>query len=99
LPHPPDNIWEARRSRRRRPGVSKAPWPLSTPAVRWSPPGARRRAATLEALTSFLEGKGIQLRYGLPSSRLTNIERELIDMEIMLRSTWLAGAQVGVDDG
>jgi acyl-CoA dehydrogenase len=45
--------------------------------------------ATLETLKQFLAQKGITIRYGLPRSRLTSLERELIDMEVMLRSTWL----------
>jgi acyl-CoA dehydrogenase len=45
--------------------------------------------ATLETLKDLLAKKGITIRYGLPRSRLTNLERELIDMEVMLRSAWL----------
>jgi acyl-CoA dehydrogenase len=64
-----------------------ATFDASRPMVAASALGVAR--ATLEALKEFVEGKGIQVRYGLPRSRLTNIERELIDMEVMLRSTWL----------
>jgi acyl-CoA dehydrogenase len=64
-----------------------ATFDASRPMVAASALGVAR--ATLEALKEFLAGKGIQVRYGLPRSRLTNIERELIDMEIMLRSSWL----------
>jgi acyl-CoA dehydrogenase len=45
--------------------------------------------AALETLKDLLAQKGITVRYGLPRSRLTNIEREVIDMEVMLRSSWL----------
>ena len=64
-----------------------ATFDASRPMVAASALGVAR--ATLEAVKEFLEGKGIQVRYGLPRSRLSNIERELIDMEVMLRSTWL----------
>jgi acyl-CoA dehydrogenase len=45
--------------------------------------------ATLELLKELLEQQGISIRYGLPRQKLTNIEREVIDMEIMLQSAWL----------
>ncbi len=45
--------------------------------------------ATLELLKELLTQQGVTIRYGLPRSRLTNIEREIIDMEVMLRSAWL----------
>jgi acyl-CoA dehydrogenase len=45
--------------------------------------------ATLELLKEELEKNGITIRYGLPRQKLTNIEREVIDMEVMLRSAWL----------
>jgi len=45
--------------------------------------------AALELLRELLEEKGIEIRYGIPRSRLSNIEREIIDMEVQLRSTWL----------
>jgi acyl-CoA dehydrogenase len=45
--------------------------------------------AALEFLKEKLAENGIQIRYGLPRQKLTNIEREVIDMEIMLRSAWL----------
>jgi len=64
-----------------------ATFDASRPMVAASALGVAR--ATLEAVKEFLEGKGITVRYGLPRSRLSNIERELIDMEVMLRSTWL----------
>jgi acyl-CoA dehydrogenase len=45
--------------------------------------------ATVELLKEELEKSGISIRYGLPRQKLTNIEREVIDMEIQLRSAWL----------
>ncbi len=45
--------------------------------------------ATLELLKELLGQQGVTIRYGLPRSLLTNIEREIIDMEVMLRSAWL----------
>ncbi len=45
--------------------------------------------ATLELLKDMLKEKGVEIRYGLPRSRMTNIEREVVDMETMLQSTWL----------
>jgi acyl-CoA dehydrogenase len=45
--------------------------------------------ATLDLLKELLSQQGITIRYGLPRSKLTNIEREIIEMEVMLRSAWL----------
>jgi acyl-CoA dehydrogenase len=45
--------------------------------------------AALEFVKEKLADQGIQVRYGLPRQKLTNIERELIDMDVMLRSAWL----------
>lgn len=45
--------------------------------------------ASLELLKEMLAQKGITIRYGLPRQKLTNIERDVIDMEVMLRSAWL----------
>jgi len=45
--------------------------------------------ATLELLKELLAQQGITIRYGLPRQKLTSIERDMIDMEIMLRSAWL----------
>jgi len=45
--------------------------------------------AALELLKELLAQQGVVIRYGLPRQKLTNIEREVIDMEIMLRSAWL----------
>jgi len=45
--------------------------------------------ATLELLKELLAQQGISVRYGLPRQKLTSIERDIIDMEMMLRSAWL----------
>lgn len=45
--------------------------------------------AAFEFLKEKLAEHGVQIRYGLPRQKLTNIEREVIDMEIMLKSAWL----------
>ena len=45
--------------------------------------------AALDLLREKLLEQGITIRYGLPRQKLTSIEREFIDMEVMLRSAWL----------
>ncbi len=45
--------------------------------------------AALEFLKEKLDENGIQIRYGLPRQKLTSIERDVIDMEIQLKSAWL----------
>jgi acyl-CoA dehydrogenase len=45
--------------------------------------------ATLELLKELLADQGVEIRYGLPRQKMTNIEREIVDMEAMLRSAWL----------
>jgi len=45
--------------------------------------------ATLELLKEMLAEKGVTIRYGLPRQKLTAVERDVIDMEILLRSAWL----------
>ena len=45
--------------------------------------------AALEFLKEKLAENGVQIRYGVPRQKLTNIEREVIDCEIMLKSAWL----------
>ncbi len=45
--------------------------------------------ATIELLKEMLQEEGVEIRYGLPRSKMTNIEREIVDMETLLRSTWL----------
>lgn len=45
--------------------------------------------ATLELLKDLLAENGVTIRYGLPRQKLTGVERDVIDMEVMLRSAWL----------
>lgn len=45
--------------------------------------------AALEFVQEKLEEAGIEIRYGLPRQKMTNLEREVIDMETQLRSAWL----------
>ncbi len=45
--------------------------------------------AALEFLKEKLKENGVEIRYGLPRQKLSNIEREVIDMEIMVKSAWL----------
>jgi acyl-CoA dehydrogenase len=45
--------------------------------------------ATLELLKEMLAENGVEIRYGLPRQKLTSVERDVIDMEVMLRSAWL----------
>ena len=45
--------------------------------------------ATLELLKELLSQQGVTIRYGLPRQKLTSVERDVIDMEIMLESAWL----------
>lgn len=45
--------------------------------------------AALEFVQEKLAEEGIEIRYGLPKNKLTTIERDVIEMEYMLRSTWL----------
>ena len=45
--------------------------------------------ATLELLKEMLAQQGVVIRYGLPRQKLTSIERDVVDMEVMLRSAWL----------
>lgn len=45
--------------------------------------------ATVELLIKILANEGIEIRYGLPRQKLTAIEKDVIDMEVMLRSAWL----------
>jgi acyl-CoA dehydrogenase len=64
-----------------------ATFDASRPLVAASALGVAR--ATLERLKEVLEAHRLTIRYGLPRSRLTNLEREVIDMEVLLRSSWL----------
>jgi acyl-CoA dehydrogenase len=45
--------------------------------------------AALEFLKEKLAEAGVEIRYGLPRQKLTNVEREVIDMDVMLKSAWL----------
>lgn len=45
--------------------------------------------AALEFVKEKLTEKGVEIRYGLPRNKLTSIERDVIDMEVMLRAGWL----------
>jgi acyl-CoA dehydrogenase len=45
--------------------------------------------AALEFVKETLIEQGVEIRYGLPRQKMTNIEREVIDMEVLLRSAWL----------
>ena len=45
--------------------------------------------AALEFLKDALAQEGVEIRYGLPPSRMTNLEAEVIELEAMLRSAWL----------
>ena len=44
--------------------------------------------ATLELLKEMLAERGVTIRYGLPRQKMTSIEKDVIDMEIQLRSAW-----------
>jgi acyl-CoA dehydrogenase len=44
--------------------------------------------ATLELLKEMLAERGVTIRYGVPRQKLTTIEKDVIDMDIMLRSAW-----------
>ena len=45
--------------------------------------------AALDFLKEKLAESGVKIRYGLPRQKLTSIEWDVIDMEIMLKSSWL----------
>ena len=64
-----------------------ATFDATRPLVAASGVGVAR--AALDFLKEKLAENGVQIRYGLPRQKLTNIEREVIDMEIMLKSAWL----------
>jgi acyl-CoA dehydrogenase len=59
---------------------------VTRPLVAASGLGVAR--AALDEVKRLLEEQGVEIRYGLPRSRMTNIEREIVDMERMLRSSW-----------
>ncbi len=64
-----------------------ATFDATRPLVAASAMGIAR--AALDLFKDLIAQEGIEVRYGLPRSRLTNLEREVIDMEVMLRSAWL----------
>lgn len=45
--------------------------------------------AAVELLKQMLTERGVEIRYGLPRQKLTAIEQDVIDMEVMLESAWL----------
>jgi len=45
--------------------------------------------SAVEFVKEKLAEEGVEIRYGVARNRLTSIERDVIDMEIMLRSAWL----------
>ncbi len=45
--------------------------------------------ATLDLLKQMLSQQGVEIRYGTPRQKLSYIEKEVIDMEVMLESAWL----------
>lgn len=45
--------------------------------------------AAFERIKELLAEHGVEIRYGLPLQKLTGIERDIIQMEIQLRSAWL----------
>ena len=64
-----------------------ATFDATRPLVAASALGVAR--ATLAQFKEILAKEGVEIRYGLPKSLLTNLEREVIDMEVWLRSAWL----------
>jgi len=64
-----------------------ATFDATRPLVAASGVGVAR--AALEFLKEKLAENGVQIRYGLPRQKLTSIERDVIDMDIQLKSAWL----------
>lgn len=60
---------------------------VTRPLVAASALGVAR--AALEEVKRLLAEQGLAPRSGLPRQKLTSVERELVDMERMLRSSWL----------
>jgi len=60
---------------------------VTRPLVAASALGVAR--AALEFLRETVEREGLRPRTGLPRSRMTNLERELADLEALHRSAWL----------
>lgn len=64
-----------------------ATFDATRPLVAASGVGVAR--AALEFLKEKLAENGVRIRYGLPRQKLTSVERDVIDMDIMLKSAWL----------
>ncbi len=64
-----------------------ATFDATRPLVAASAVGVAR--AALEELKAMLEKQSAPIRYDLPRQKMSAIEREVVDMEIMLRSAWL----------
>jgi len=45
--------------------------------------------AALDELKKMLAEQGVTIRYNLPRQKLSSVEKDVIDMEIMLKSAWL----------
>jgi acyl-CoA dehydrogenase len=60
---------------------------VTRPLVAASALGIAR--AALELVKEMLAERGVEIRYGLPRQKMTSVEREIVDMERMLRSSWL----------
>lgn len=60
---------------------------VTRPLVAASALGVAR--AALEELKRVLAEEGVTLRMGLPRQKMTSIERDIVDMERMVRSSWL----------
>jgi len=64
-----------------------ATFDATRPLVAASGMGVAR--AALDFVKEKLAENGVEIRYGVPRNKLTSVERDVIDMEIMLRSGWL----------
>jgi len=64
-----------------------ATFDMTRPLVAASGIGVAR--AAVEYVKEQLAEQGVQIRYGLPRQKMTSIERDVIEMEIQLRSAWL----------
>jgi acyl-CoA dehydrogenase len=60
---------------------------VTRPLVAASALGVAR--AALDEVKKLLKEQDLEIRMGLPRQKMTNIEREIVDMERMLRSSWL----------
>ena len=45
--------------------------------------------AALEEVKKMLAERGVTIRYGLPRQKLSSVEKDVIEMEIMVKSAWL----------